>query len=98
MEQRKNPCKGDWVKIVEKDLEELQIVYDEAKIASVSEEVFKKNIISRIRRKVFRELQSIQEGHDKVRDILFEALEGPQEYLCNSLFTNRLSSILFHLR
>ena len=29
---------------------------------------------------------------------MFEALEEPQEYLCNSLFTNRLSSLLFNLR
>ena len=33
-----------------------------------------------------------------VWDISFDTLEGPQEYLCNSLFTNRLRSLLFNLR
>ena len=98
MKQRKNSCKGDWVKLVEQDFEDLQIAYDEEKISSLSDEVFRKNIISSIRSNSFRELQTIKEGHEKVRDISFEALKGPQEYLCNSLFTNRLSSLLFNLR
>ena len=40
MEQKKNPCRGDWVKLVEADLVELEISYDEEKIASVSEDIF----------------------------------------------------------
>ena len=65
------------VKRVEKDFEELEIAYDEKNII-FGDEVFRKNIISWIRSKVFRELQTIQEGHVKVSDISFEALEGPQ--------------------
>ena len=98
MEQKKNPCRGDWVKLVEADLVELEISYDEEKIASVSEDIFKKQFMSSLRKKVFCELQIIQEGHDKVRDIVFQDLGEPQEYLHSSIFTNRLSSLLFNLR
>ena len=54
--------------------------------------------MGRIRKIAFSELQVIQKGHDKVRDIYFKDLEGPQEYLCHKLFSNRLSSLLFNLR
>ena len=98
MEQKKNPCRGDWVKLVEADLVELEISYNEEKIASVSEDIFKKQIMSSLRKKVFCELQIIQEGHGKVRDIVFQDLGEPQEYLHSRIFTNRLSSLLFNLR
>ena len=98
LEQKKNPCTGDWVKLIEADLIELQIDFDEEKIAALSEEGFRRIIMGRIRKIAFSELQVIQKGHDKVRDIYFKDLEGPQEYLCHKLFSNRLSSLLFNLR
>ena len=62
---------------MEADLIELQIDLDEEKIAALSEEDFRRIILGRIRKKLFSELQIIQKGHDKVRDIYFKDLKEP---------------------
>ena len=68
-EQRSNPCRGDWVTLVEADLVELHIDFDQ--IGGCSAEVFRKQILGKIRNKAFQELLKIQDGHEKVRYIFF---------------------------
>ena len=95
-EQRCNPCRGDWVTLVEADLVELHIDFDQ--IGGCSAEIFTKQIVEKIRNKAFQELLKIQDGHEKVRYIFFEDLGGPQNYLCNTKLSNRQKSLLFNLR
>ena len=95
-EQKNNPCKGDWVTLVEADMAELDINFDQIEGCSV--EIFRKQIVGKIRNRAFQELRKIQEGHDKVRCIFFRDLSGPQNYLFNMQFSNKLRSLLFNLR
>ena len=81
-EQRSNPCRGDWVTLVEADLLELHIDFDQ--IGRFSAEVFRKEIVGKIRNRAFQDFLKIQDGHEKVRYVLFEELSGPQNYLCNT--------------
>ena len=83
-EQRSNLCRGDWVTLVEADLVELHLEMDH--IGGCSAEVFRKQIIGKIRNMAFQELLKIQDGHAKVRYTFFEDLSGPQNYLCNCKF------------
>ena len=63
-EQRNNPCKGDWVTLVEADLKELGMDFEQ--IGRCSEDVFRQQISKKIRDKAFIELQQIQKGHEKL--------------------------------
>jgi hypothetical protein len=96
LEQRNNPCRGDWVILVEADMLQLHIDFDQ--IEGCSAELFRKQIVGKIRNRAFEELLKIQDGHEKVRYIFFEDLSGPQEYLCSTKFSNRQKSLLFNLR
>ena len=82
-EQRNNPCKGDWVTLVEADLKELGMDFE--LIGRCSEDVFRQQISKKIRDKAFIELQQIQKGHEKVKYILFTDLSGPQ-IICPTLY------------
>ena len=90
-EQRNNPCKGDWVTLVEADLKELGMDFEQ--ISRCSEDVFRQQISKKIRDKAFIELKQIQKWHEKVRYILFT-----QNYMSIPLFTIKLKSLLFYLR
>jgi hypothetical protein len=95
-EQKRNPCKGDWVTLVEADLLLLGIDYQQ--IEGSCEDIFRKQVVKKVRDIAFSELREIQAGHEKVRYILFTDLSEPQKYLSNMTFTNRLRSLLFNLR
>ena len=60
MEQKINPCKGDWVTLIEADMNDFQITMDDKMIQSLSVEQYKKVIMEKIRQKAFLELQKIQ--------------------------------------
>ena len=82
-EQRKNPCTGDWITLVEAELKELGM--DLKKNGWFTEDVFRQQMSKKIKDKAFIKLQKIQKGHDKVRYILFSDLSGPVNYLSNPL-------------
>ena len=98
MEQKKNPCKGDWVTLIEADMKHLEIELTDETIASLGADVYKKIVMTKIREKALIELQIIQKRHLKVKHIVYKKLSEPQTYLCHGSFTNKLSSLLFNLR
>ena len=98
MAQRKSPCKGDWVNLVEEDLKSLNIDFNEEKIGNMTSEHFIAMVKKRVRDKAFAQLSAVQEGHIKVKHIEYTGLTGPQEYMYNASFNNRLTSLLYNLR
>lgn len=98
MAQKKSPCTGDWVLLVEEDKIKYNIENSDEQIAEMSEYVYKKYIKKQVRQFALTELKEIQEEHIKVKHIQFDSLNHPQEYLSGNLFNNRLSSLLFNLR
>ena len=62
---------------------QMQISFDQI------EGCFRKHIVKKLKDRVFKELQKIQEGHDKVSYIPIGDLSGPQNYIVNSTFTRK---------
>ena len=69
MAQRKSPCKGDWVNLVEEDLKSINIDFNEETIANMTSEHFIAMVKKRVRYKAFAQLSALQEGHIKVKHI-----------------------------
>ena len=90
MAQKKQPSKGDWVKLVDIDKRYLDMVYEDLAIARMSSEDYLNIVKSKVRQKAFAELREIQQGHDKVRHIQYDLLREPQEYLCHKMSNNRI--------
>ena len=98
MAQKKNPCKGDWVNLINADKRDLDITCDDSAIAQMSLEDFKDLVKRKVRARAFSELRQIQAGHDKVRQIKYSSLNEAQEYLVHKLSNNKLNKIIFNLR
>ena len=63
IEQKKNPCPGDYIKLIEKDFEELTMRYDEQLILSPN---YKDKIKKKICETAFNYLVKLKKGHSKV--------------------------------
>ena len=96
--QKKQPSEGDWVKLVDIDKKDLDMMYEDSAIARMSSEDYLDIVKSKVRQKAFAELRQIQQGHEKVRHIQYDSLSEPQEYLCHKMSNNRISRLLFNLR
>ena len=96
--QKKSPCYGDWVLLVEADKIKYEIEYTDEKISQIPDEEFKKYVKNKVRQYAFKELKEIQSDHEKVKDIEFESLKEPQNYLKDKRFNNKISSLLLNLR
>ena len=97
MAQQSSPIKGDWVKLVEEDLQKYNITLSEDNIREMCETQFKRLIKKSIMKHSFSELSKLKMKHTKVSCVKHE-LGGPQEYLTSSKFTNKMSSLLYNLR
>ena len=96
--QKKLPCTGDWVLLIEEDRLKYNIEYSDEQIAELSDSKFKTHVKKQVRLQSLNELKDIQNEHIKVKHIKFDSLKSPQEYLISKQFNNRLSSLLFNLR
>ena len=59
---------------------------------------FKSIVKKKMRKHVLDELNTMKEGHSKVRDIVHGSMKGPQDYLTSGNLSNKHSSLLFNLR
>ena len=95
--QQEKPLKGDFIKLIEDDLNYLNEVYDENKFKSMSKNMFKKYIKNKIRDAAFKYLKNEQEQKSKVKNIKYTKFKI-QKYLKSGLFSNYEVEILFKLR
>ena len=94
IEQQRNPCPGDYVKLIEKDFSQIKMIYEE----HISLGPNYKNIIKKkISETAFNYLVNIQKGHSKVLDIFYEKY-ATQEYLKSTVFSNDEVCLLASLR
>ena len=66
MAQKKQPCPGDWVKLIEADKRDLDITLEDSEIALMSSEDFTNLVKAKVRQNSFHELRQVQKEHDKV--------------------------------
>ena len=69
IEQQRNPCPGDYVKLIEKDFSQIKMSYEEHIILGPT---YKNIIKKKISETAFNYLINIQKGHSKVLDISYE--------------------------
>ena len=81
--QKLSPSKGDWVTLIEKDKNLLDIEMEDEDIARLSKYVFKKYVKKATREKAYKFLIDKKEKHFKLNDITYKQLEM-QNYLKNN--------------
>ena len=97
--QLRNPSKGDWTEIIQKDLIDLEISDSFEEIAKLSKNVFKKKVASACKRYAFDKLISDRNNKDgsKGKDLTYTKLKT-ENYLINEKFSPQESKLLFKLR
>ena len=96
---KENPLKGDWIHALSDDLLKIGMnLDDDENVVKLTKSSFKKIIKKNIRIISHHELESLKTSHDKVRFIVHQNLEKPQQYLTGIEFSNAQKSILFNLR
>ena len=96
--QRKNPCKGDWINLIQEDMENYNINLSDETIKDMNKIDYKKFIKNKVKEKSFGELDIVKRSHDKVRTINFNPTNAGESYLTCGLFNNKQISTLFNLR
>ena len=84
MAQVRDPCEGDFIELVRKDCEELEIKFDLSFFERTSAADFKTNIKDGIRGAALKYLKIKQQSHSKVKDIQYQKLET-QAYIKSPL-------------
>ena len=91
--QKETPTQGDFAKLIEKDLKELNITYEEA----ISNRITKKKLKTLATNAAFKQLQEKLQSHKKVKHLKYEALKI-QPYLTSDMFTQDDRKTLTALR
>ena len=89
--------KGDWVNLIEDDLDCLSINLKENEIQKMNKNKFKKYVKGKVKSRALKYLNQIKEKHSKVKDIKYNKLEI-QQYMTDSRFTSNNIELLFKLR
>ena len=95
--QKRQPVKGDWVNLIEDDLDCLSINLKENEIQKMNKNKFKKYVKGKVKSRALKYLNQIKEKHSKVKDIKYNKLEI-QQYMTDSRFTSNNIELLFKLR
>ena len=82
-----------------KDLEKIGFcIEDEESLSNLDKNSFKVLIKKKIKQLSTSQFENMKSEHQKVKSIVHEHTNSPQEYLTNGLFTNSQKSLLFNLR
>ena len=91
--QEINPTRGDFVKLVQKDLEDIGLTFKEAMDSKMTRNQLKTNV----KCAAFKQLLELQKGHKKVKHIKYDKLKL-QAYLKSPIITQKQRNILTLLR
>ena len=59
---------------------------------------WKKSVTTKVRSTALEIMQTLQQGHSKVKQIEYTQFSKPQDYLEGNTFTNEECSLMFNLR
>ena len=88
---------GDWIRLIENDIKELDIQMSEDVIKGVSKENFRKYIKSKVKGKFLERLSNIKKNHSKSEYLKCQELKTA-EYLNSPKLNTRQKQLLFRLR
>jgi len=92
-----DPCRGDFVKLVEDDIKSVNIDLNFDQIQTLSKQMLKKLLKSNIKKAAFTHLNKLKSQHSKVKHISYNEL-AIQPYLSSNNITNEEAKLLFRLR
>ena len=95
--QKADTLPGDFYQLVQDDFALLGKQFSDQHIKQSSKESFKKEIKVLTRKSAFQYLKSLQAGHSKVRDIVYNKFET-QTYMKSPLFMDEEVNLLHELR
>ena len=96
-EQLNNTTPGDFVELLAKDFELINVQKNDEEITNTNTAQYKKLIKKQIKAAAFNYLRDIQEKHTKIRHIEYKKLEV-QKYMTSPIFTNNEVNLLHALR
>ena len=96
-QQKKDPCKGDWCELVEKDMDMVNLDMDKNSIKDMPKQDFKNHVRKFVRSAAFSTLKDVQSSHTKVKNISYPKF-SLQPYLASDTFSSEESSLLFNMR
>ena len=85
---------GDWVNIVQKDFEEVNLKISEEQIRNMCPLKYKSLIKEKMRDAAFLQVKEIQASHEKRGNTYHESLLQPQKYLVTNKLPNKQKSLL----
>ena len=95
--QKSDPIKGDWVQKIQEDMQKVNIVMDENKIAKMKKSIFKNLVKTNVRKATFSYLRETQLTHTKINTISYPKFTI-QPYLECQSFSFTESFTLFNVR
>ena len=95
---KQNPVKGDWYKLVTKDFTYINEEINEEVIEHQSEREYKKQIKEKVRKHALTKFNEVKDTHSKVKDLTYESLNKPQEYITSVRLNNKQTSMMVNLR
>ena len=95
--QKINPSPGDFVKLVQNDLELIGLKITESELKQTTKLRFKKMVKENVQKAAFNYLKSLQESHSKMKNLNYEKFEVSQ-YLYSPLFNRDSRCLLLALR
>jgi hypothetical protein len=95
--QKQNSVRGDFVRLVQKDWDQLGIHMNETHIAIMSKAEYKRYIKSNVRAAAFKDLKMKQATLTKINNIQYEKLQI-QDYLISGELTNKEANTIAAIR
>ena len=95
---KESPLKDDWIHLVNKDKQDLDLKLSDEAISKMTKSEFKRIVKLKIRKLTFSQLEVLKKGHSKVKDIKHCNLKAPQPYFTSPVFNNKLKGLIFNLR
>ena len=95
--QKMNPSPGDFVNLVQNDLEILGLNISEHEMKQTTKSKLKKIVKEKVHNAAFQYLKSLQQSHSKMSNVKYEKFDISQ-YLCSPLFNRDSRCLLLALR
>ena len=95
--QMADPCRGDFVKLVEDDIMSVNLDLNFDQIQNLSKHSLKKLLKSTVKKEAFKHLSKLKSQHSKVKNVSYSEL-ALQSYFNSNEFTNEEAKLLFGLR
>ena len=98
MSQTRSPCKNDWTKTIEKDLNFLEIYLSYEEIRNCSENQFRTFVDQTCKKKALEHLTTLKLKHSKVLDIKHSSLKMQSYFEPENVWSVQLSKFIFQAR